>query len=67
MRSSDPDPEAATRFPATVLVADGGAPPALVAVRDPFEALDDLMVVVEALCPIWPPREAATRMADLRL
>jgi hypothetical protein len=25
--------------------------------RDPFEALDDLMVVIEALCPKWPPRE----------
>jgi len=24
--------------------------------RDPFEVLDDLMVVVEALCPIWPDR-----------
>jgi hypothetical protein len=25
--------------------------------RDPFEALDDLMVVIEALCPVWPYRE----------
>jgi hypothetical protein len=25
--------------------------------RDPFEALDDLMTVVEALCPVWPNRE----------
>ena len=24
--------------------------------RDPLEALDDLMVVVEALCPRWPER-----------
>jgi hypothetical protein len=24
--------------------------------RDPFEALDDLMTVVEALCPRWPQR-----------
>jgi hypothetical protein len=24
--------------------------------RDPFEALDDLMVVIEALCPVWPSR-----------
>lgn len=24
--------------------------------RDPYEALDDLMVVVEALCPRWPMR-----------
>jgi hypothetical protein len=25
--------------------------------RDPFEALDDLMQVVEALCPAWPNRD----------
>jgi len=25
--------------------------------RDPFEALDDLMTVIEALCPVWPKRE----------
>jgi hypothetical protein len=24
---------------------------------DPYQALDDLMTVVEALCPVWPPRE----------
>jgi hypothetical protein len=24
--------------------------------RDPYEALDALMLVVEALCPEWPPR-----------
>ena len=25
--------------------------------RDPLEALDDLMTVIEALCPVWPSRE----------
>ena len=36
--------------------AAGGlqAPPA--APSDPLAALDDLMVVVEALCPRWPSR-----------
>jgi hypothetical protein len=24
--------------------------------RYPFEALDDLMTVIEALCPVWPNR-----------
>lgn len=24
--------------------------------RDPFEALDDLMCVIEELCPAWPER-----------
>jgi hypothetical protein len=38
--------------------ADGGIThvPAATS-RDPFEALDDLMTVIEALCPVWPKRE----------
>lgn len=24
---------------------------------DPYRALDDLMVAVEALCPVWPTRD----------
>jgi len=38
--------------------ADGGVThvPAVTS-RDPFEALDDLMTVIEALCPVWPNRE----------
>jgi hypothetical protein len=38
--------------------ADGGIThvPA-VTIRDPFEALDDLMTVIEVLCPVWPSRE----------
>jgi hypothetical protein len=37
--------------------ADGGKAhvPAATS-RDPFEALDDLMTVIEALCPVWPSR-----------
>jgi hypothetical protein len=37
--------------------ADGGIAhvPAATS-RDPFEALDDLMTVIEALCPVWPNR-----------
>lgn len=36
--------------------ADGGLdlPPPEAA--DPYRALDELMVVVEALCPVWPER-----------
>ena len=34
--------------------ADGGIAHVPAATgRDPFEALDDLMTVVEALCPVW--------------
>ncbi len=38
--------------------ADGGITHVLTATtRDSFEALDDLMTVIEALCPVWPERE----------
>jgi hypothetical protein len=38
--------------------ADGGMTHVPAATnRDPFEALDDLMTVIEALCPVWPKRE----------
>jgi hypothetical protein len=35
--------------------------------EDPFRALDDLMVVVEALCPKWPERRPFERTGDMRL
>jgi len=35
--------------------------------REPFAALDDLMVVVEALCPQWPARASFGPMPLLRL
>jgi hypothetical protein len=35
--------------------------------EDPYRVLDDLMAVVEALCPVWPPREIDGPMNDLRL
>lgn len=37
--------------------ADGGIVAPVSSERDPFEVLDDLMVVIEALCPVWPQRE----------
>jgi hypothetical protein len=38
--------------------ADGGITHVQAATsRDPFEALDDLMTVIDALCPVWPHRE----------
>jgi hypothetical protein len=40
-----------------VLVTEGGAPGGATTAREPFRALDDLMAVVEALCPSWPRRE----------
>lgn len=35
--------------------------------RDPFEILDDLMQVVEALCPTWPSRETFPDAAAFEL
>jgi hypothetical protein len=46
-----------TRLPSTEFVNDAGLPwNAAHASRDPFAALDDLMYVVEGLCPRWPER-----------
>lgn len=39
------------------LSSEGGLAVRPVMARDPFEAIDDLMQVVEALCPRWPNRE----------
>lgn len=40
------------------LAGDGGiSAPVFVMEDDPFGKLDDLMAVVEALCPVWPQRE----------
>jgi hypothetical protein len=33
-----------------------GAPSPCRVLADPFAALDDLMYVVETLCPVWPPK-----------
>ncbi len=35
--------------------------------RDPYAALDDLMMVVEALCPTWPDRRIPTDWGVYRL
>lgn len=48
-------------------VAEGGVATPVSSERDPFQVLDDLMVVVEALCPVWPPRETFEKARNLRL
>jgi hypothetical protein len=50
-----------------LLAGGGGIRVRVQPMRDPFEALDDLMVVVEALCPTWPGRESFGPMPDVRL
>jgi hypothetical protein len=39
------------------LAGDGGITEVPHREGDPFQALDELMAVVEALCPRWPERE----------
>lgn len=50
-----------------VLVAGGGLQSSVAAQRDPFEALDDLMVVVEALCPEWVQKPTLSGTEVFRL
>jgi hypothetical protein len=64
MKSNEPPVSAES---AHVLAADGGIKTARTSVRDPFAALDDLMTVVEALCPTWPPRGAFKKQWQMRL
>jgi len=50
---------AASESPA-LLAGSGGIVAATTSEREPYEALDDLMSVIEALCPTWPPREISS-------
>ena len=54
MRARNPDPSLPTTQP---LAASGGVSMRPATPRDPYEALDDLMAAVEALCPRWPARK----------
>jgi hypothetical protein len=57
---TSPDPE-------QPLIGEGGVRVAIAAPTDPYQALDDLMTVVEALCPTWPQRETFTHMDKMLL
>ena len=35
--------------------------------RSPFEVLDDMMQVIEALCPTYPERDTFPESADFKL
>jgi hypothetical protein len=50
-----------------LFVADGGVQVDTINSRDPYVVLDDLMVVVEALCPVWPARPTFSAMRNMRL
>jgi len=47
--------------------AGGGLGAAIRDEDDPYRTLDDLMAVVEALCPVWPPRDAFASGARMLL
>lgn len=55
------------KSPDVPMVAEGGLSPPVVAPPDPFQVLDDLMAVVEELCPVWPQRGTFTNEASNRL
>lgn len=64
MKSIEPQTSAES---AHHFAAGGGIKPARRSGRDPFETLDDLMTVVEALCPTWPPRDSFKESTRMRL
>ncbi|HET9049865.1 MAG TPA: hypothetical protein VFN29_12995 [Chiayiivirga sp.] len=47
--------------------ADAGIQAPIVPEQDPYRALDELMVVVEALCAQWPERETFVDSGQMRL
>ena len=53
--------------PSHPLSATGGISSPPTDSRDPFEVLDDLMQVIEALCPTWPDRELFPNTATFKL
>jgi hypothetical protein len=56
-----------TDAPLHPLSAGGGLSSPPTDSRDPFEALDDLMQVVEALCPTWPERPLFPDSGEFKL
>jgi hypothetical protein len=49
------------------IIAGGGVPAPERVVADPYQALDELMAVIEELCPVWPPRPTFTSESNYRL
>lgn len=49
------------------IIAEGGVNVPSPAPADPYQALDELMAVIEELCPVWPPRPTFTNESNNRL
>lgn len=54
-------------FPEPPFAAEGGIPAPSPSDGDPYQALDELMAVVEALCPVWPRRDRDTVAGQMLL
>ena len=46
------------KFPEPPFAAEGGLDAPARREEDPYRTLDSLMAAVEALCPVWPQRNA---------
>jgi hypothetical protein len=51
----------------TPISAGGGISAPEAVLDDPYRALDELMAVVEELCPVWPPRPTFADGSNYRL
>lgn len=49
------------------IIAEGGVSTPPPAPADPYQALDELMAVIEELCPVWPSRPTFTNESNNRL
>jgi hypothetical protein len=57
MRQNDDKSKPESAAPTELLAGVGAGGLVVTATeREPYEALDDLMNVIEALCPTWPSR-----------
>ena len=50
-----------------LLASEAGVVTVPPAIRDPFAALDDLMAVIDGLCPSWPARRRDMEPGSFRL
>ena len=55
------------KSPETHFAGEGGLGTPPWSEGDPYQALDDLMLTVEALCPVWPPRANDSRSTIMLL
>ena len=55
------------KSPDSPFAAEGGIPSSAPRPEDWLRQLDELMVVVEALCPRWPAREPVTHAGTMLL